>query len=121
MSRPALLANENVPALMVAELRRSGVQVESVAETMPAVSDRVVIAHAVSRGLWVLTFDRDYGELVFAREVVAPPSIVYVRQQPRRPEELARDVLALVDRPEFALGHLVVMSDRSMRRRALPT
>ena len=30
VSRPALLANENVPALMVAELRRSGVQVESV-------------------------------------------------------------------------------------------
>lgn len=120
MSQPALLANENVPVLMVAELRRSGVQVESVSETMPAASDRVVIAHAVAQGLWLLTFDRDYGELVFARAVAAPPSIVYVRQQPRRPEELARDVLALLDRQEFALGHLVVMSDRRMRRRALP-
>jgi hypothetical protein len=65
-------------------------------------------------------FGRDYGELVFARAVAAPPSIVYVRQQPRRAEEPARDVLALLDRPEFALGHLVVMSDRRMRRRALP-
>ena len=57
MTRPALLANENVPALMVAELRRSGVQVESVAEDMPAVSDRAVIAHAVTNGvlgLWVI-------------------------------------------------------------------
>jgi hypothetical protein len=43
-----------------------------------------------------------------------------LKQQPRRPDELARDVLALVDRPEFALGHFVVMSDRCMRRRALP-
>ena len=115
MNRPALLANENVPAVMVAELRRSGVQVESVSETMPAASDRVVIAHATAQGLWLLTFDRDYGELVFARA-----RCVYVRQQPRRPEELARDVLALLDRQEFALAHLVVMSDRRMRRRALP-
>lgn len=113
MNRPALLANENVPAVMVAQLRRSGVQVESVSETMPAASDRVVIAHATAQGLWLLTFDRDYGELVFARAV-------YVRQQPRPPEELARDVLALLDRQEFALAHLVVMSDRRMRRRALP-
>jgi hypothetical protein len=75
VSRPALLANENVPALMVAELRRSGVQVESVSQTMPAASDRAVIAHATAHGLWILTFDRDYGELVFARAVAAPPSM----------------------------------------------
>lgn len=120
MSRPALLANENVPALLVAELRRSGVQVESVAQSMPAASDRTVLAHAAAQGLWLLTFDRDYGELVFARAVAAPPAIVFVRQQPRRPEALAHDVLALLDRPQFALGHLVVMSDRRMRRRVLP-
>jgi predicted nuclease of predicted toxin-antitoxin system len=120
MSRPALLANENVPRLLIAELRRLGVQVEYVAESMPAVSDRSVLAHAAARGLWILTFDRDYGELVFAREVAAPPAIVFVRQQPRKAEDFARDVLALIDQPDFAHGHLVVMSDRRMRRRALP-
>jgi hypothetical protein len=111
VSKPVLLADENVPALLVAALRGAGVQVEAVAETMPAVSDQVVIAHAV---------DRDYGELVFARAAAAPPSIVYVRQQPRLPADMARDVMALLDRPDFAAGHLVVMSDRKMRRRALP-
>jgi predicted nuclease of predicted toxin-antitoxin system len=120
MNRPALLANENVPALMVAELRRLGVRVESVSETMPAASDRQVIAHAVTQGLWILTFDRDYGELVFARAVAAPRAIIYLRQQPRRPDELAHDVLALLNRPDFGLGHLVVMTDRHMRRRPLP-
>jgi predicted nuclease of predicted toxin-antitoxin system len=120
MSKPVLLADENVPALLVAALRGAGVQVEAVAETMPAVSDQVVIAHAVAQGCWLLTFDRDYGELVFARAAAAPPSIVYVRQQPRLPADLARDVMALLDRPDFATGHLVVMSDRKMRRRALP-
>ncbi len=120
MSMPVLLADENVPGLMVAELSRLGVQVQSVSELMPAASDREVIAHAVAHDYWVLTFDRDYGELVFGRAVAAPLSIVYVRQQPRRPQELAQDVLALLSRADFALGHLVVMSERRMRRRALP-
>jgi len=34
-------------------------------------------------GLWVLTFDRGYGELVFARAVPAPPAIVFLRQGPQ--------------------------------------
>ena len=65
MGNPALLADENVPALMVDALRGAGVQVEAVSETMPAVSDRAVIARAVERALWILTFDRDHGERVF--------------------------------------------------------
>jgi predicted nuclease of predicted toxin-antitoxin system len=120
MIRPALLANENVPRLLVTALRGAGARVEYVAESMPAASDRAVIAHAAAQGLWLLTFDRDYGELVFARAVAAPPSIVFVRQQPRKAEEFAVDVLALMDRPDFAQGHLVVMAERRMRRRALP-
>lgn len=121
MIRPALLANENVPRLLIAELRRSGVQVHAVAESMPAASDRAVLAHAAAGSLWVLTFDRDYGELVFARSVAAPPAIVFIRQQPRSAQDFAPDVLALLDRPQFAQGHLVVMAARRMRRRRLPT
>jgi predicted nuclease of predicted toxin-antitoxin system len=120
VSRPALLANENVPARAIALLRSASVKVEAVAESMPAASDREVLAHAVKLGLWVLTFDRDYGELVFARQAAAPPAIIFVRQQPRPAEDFGRDVLALLDAPDFARGHLVVMSERRMRRRALP-
>jgi len=121
VSLPPLLANENVPRRLVAELRRQGVQVQSVGESMPAVSDRVVLEHAAAHGLWILTFDRDYGELVFARAVAPPPAIIYVRQQPRPPEDLARDLMAALAQPDFVRGHLVVMSERRMRRRALPS
>lgn len=120
MSRPALLANENVPLPAVRFLRDAGVQVVSVAEQMPAASDRDVLAHAVQHGLWVLTFDRDYGELVFAHAAAAPAAILYVRQGPRPPAAFGEDVLALLDDAAFAAGHLVVMSGRSVRRRLLP-
>ncbi len=79
MQLPALLANENVPAPLTTQLRASGLTVSAVAELMPGASDRAVLQHAHQQGLWVLTFDRDYGELVFARAVPPPPAIIYLR------------------------------------------
>jgi predicted nuclease of predicted toxin-antitoxin system len=120
VSRPRLLANENVPFPAIAVLRKADVEVQSIAESMPAASDRDVLAHAVQHGLWLPTFDRDYGELVFARQAAAPPAIIHLRQSRQPPDAFGRDVLALLDDPTFAIGHLVVVTGRRLRRRALP-
>lgn len=117
---PHLLANENWPRPSVLALRAAGIEVEAVAETMPAASDRAVLLHAHLKGLWILTFDRDYGELVFARQVQPPPAIIYLRQGTFEPEWPAQAVLELLKEPDFVVGHLVVVSGRSVRRRPLP-
>ena len=119
MNWPALLANENVPQPAVRVLRGAGVSVVSVAEVMPSASDRAVLAYAREHALWILTFDRDYGELVFAREA-PPPGIVFVRQSPQPTEAFGRVVLALLSDPATAAGHLIVLAGRTVRRRALP-
>lgn len=118
--KPRLLANENFPRPALVALRAAGIDVESVAEAMPHASDSQVLEHAAATGRWLLTFDRDYGELVFARTVPAPPAIVYLRQGTYPPAWPAEAVLALIDRAEFVAGHLVVVNGRSIRRRALP-
>lgn len=117
---PALLANENVPRPALLALRAAGVDVEAVAERMPMASDTAVLQHAARTGRWLVTFDRDYGELVFARKVGAPPAIVYLRQGPYAPGWPAEAVLALLRRAGFVRGHLVVVSGRTVRRRPLP-
>jgi len=121
MDRPALLANENVPAPLVRQLREHGLTVHAVRDLMPMASDRAVLRHAHDHGLWVLTFDRDYGELVFARAVPAPPAIVFLRQGPQPMAEFAQTVVKLLDADaDQLLGHLVVVSGRGVRRRPLP-
>lgn len=115
-----VLANENFPRPSVLALRALGVDVESVAESMPGATDRVVLKHAVGTGRWLLTFDRDYGELVFLRAVPPPPAIVFLRQGPYPPGWAGQAVYALLQRPDFAFGHLVVISGRTVRRRPLP-
>lgn len=117
---PGLLADENVPSPLVRMLRAAGLDVEFVAETMPAVSDREVLQHASKTGRWILTFDRDYGELVFARLERPPAAIVYLRPSPMTITEYANRVRALcANRSEFD-GHLVVVEGPRVRLRALP-
>jgi predicted nuclease of predicted toxin-antitoxin system len=115
-----LLANENFPSPALLALRAAGVSVESVAESMPGATDAAVLAHAAAQGQWLVTFDRDYGELVFARKVLPPPAIVYLRQGAYAPQWPADAVTALLAQPQFVVGHLVVVADASVRRRALP-
>lgn len=75
-----LPANENWPRPALLAIRSAGIDVEAIAELMPGATDPAVLRHAASTGRWLLTFDRDYGELVFARTVPPPPAIVYLRQ-----------------------------------------
>jgi predicted nuclease of predicted toxin-antitoxin system len=116
-----LLANENWPRPALLALRAAGANVEAVAERMPRATDAEVLRHAAAEGRWVLTFDRDYGELVFARAVSPPPAIVYLRQGAYAADWPARVVLDLLPRAEWVQGHLVVVSGRALRRRRLPS
>jgi len=115
-----LLANENFPYPALLALRAAGVDVEAVAEIMRGAGDRDVLRHAVAANRWLLTFDRDYGELVFLRAVPPPPAIVYLRQGAYLPAWPAEAVLSLLRRVDFVVGHLVMVNGRTVRRRPLP-
>jgi predicted nuclease of predicted toxin-antitoxin system len=117
---PRLLTNENFPRPALLALRAAGLDVESVTERMPGATDAVVLTHAAQTGRWIVTFDRDYGELVFARKVPPPPAIIYLRQGAYALTWPADAVLAVLAQADFAVGHLVVVQDRTLRRRPLP-
>jgi predicted nuclease of predicted toxin-antitoxin system len=116
-----LLASENVPRAALHALRAAGIEIESVSESMPSAHDADVLAHAAANGQWLVTFDRDYGELAFARKAATPPAIVYLRQGAYPPTWPAEAVLAALGRPDFVAGHLVVIRGLSMRRHVLPS
>ena len=118
--KPALLVNENFPAPSLRLLREAGIAAESVQELMPGATDSEVMAHARRHRLCVVTFDRDYGELVFARGEPAPPAIIYLRQEPYSPATPAQLLLALLDEPGRIAGKFVTLTERSMRMRDLP-
>ena len=118
---PALLVNENFPRPALRRLRENGVAVESVEELMPGAPDAAVLAYALDKGLWMVTFDRDYGDLVFARGMACPPAVIYLRQEPFPPTRPADSLLELLAQPDEIDGMIVIVSSRSTRKRKLPS
>ncbi len=117
---PSLIVNENFPAPATWLLRSKGVDLISVQETMQGASDEMVLAKASETGSWLVTFDRDYGELVFSRKCPPPRAIIYLRQEPIPPTEPAKWVLELLAEPNEVDGYLVVVGQHTVRRRPLP-
>jgi predicted nuclease of predicted toxin-antitoxin system len=116
-----LLANENIPAPSTALLRSAGVDVPSIAQTHRAISDIEVLKLAREQCRWLLTYDRDYGALVFERGFEPPPAILLLRQESQPATRAAELVLPLLETPQEIEGYFVVVGERALRRRPLRT
>lgn len=117
--KPRLLANDNCPRPSVQALRSAGYDVRFVAEESSGSPDEAVMAIPVREGCWILTFDRDCGELIFARRYAPPPCVVYFRLPSSRPETAASLLLPLLAEPQRLAGQFVVVEADGHRKRPL--
>lgn len=118
--KPRLLANENFPAPSIRLLRDRGYDVAAVAEGGGSLADQDVLALAVAEKRWIVTFDRDYGELIFARGLAAPPAVVLFRMRSYRPDDPGRVLADLLDSGVELDGHFVLVEEAGLRKRPLP-
>jgi hypothetical protein len=93
----------------------------SVQEEMPGASDEAILARACETGRWLVTYDRDYGEMVYSRNFPAPPAILYFRQEPYPPDRPAEWILGLLDNPADAIGYMVVVGEQAIRPARCPS
>lgn len=66
------LANENFPKLAIKILRNAGYKIHSVVEETPGEKDINILKRAQNDNLIIITFDKDYGELIFRHKVYNP-------------------------------------------------
>ena len=92
-----ILADENFPRPAVKALREAGWDVLSIAEERPGISDDEVAALCAKQQRILLTFDKDFGALVFRLGLSAGSGIVLFRITPEFPEEAAQLALGLVE------------------------
>lgn len=114
------LANENFPLPSVHLLRQAGYDVVSISEETPGIRDDQVLSRGVAEGRIILTFDRDYGAMVYRLRLPSAP-IVYLRYYPVSPEEPARHILQLLQISGLDLSNRFTVADRDrVRQRPLP-
>lgn len=114
---PLLLADENFPAHSVRALRDQGYDVLSIAESASSITDVAVMDIARQQHRWILTFDRDYGELVFVRRLPPPPAIILFRVTRYEPQQPAILALRVLSSAQAGQGGFFVVGERGQRWR----
>ena len=69
-------ADEDIPRPSIRRLRDEGFDVVAVIDEMPGAKDHEVLARAVAESRVLLTFDRDYGELIYRHGLPCPSGVV---------------------------------------------
>jgi len=115
------LANEDIPLASIRRLRAAGYGVASLIEDSPGVKDESVLSRAHAEQRIILTFDRDYGELIYQRRLPAPAGVAYFRFAPTTPEEPAERFIELLEVGHITLeGQFAVIGRGWVRQRPLP-
>jgi predicted nuclease of predicted toxin-antitoxin system len=115
------LANENFPLPSVRLLRQANHDVASITEDSPGIEDSVVLDRAKDEERIILTFDRDYGELIYRLRLRSPKGIIYLRLRPHNSEEPALLLLDLLKNKELKIERRFTVIERDqIRQRPLP-
>lgn len=115
-----LCANENLPEECILQLRASGHDVLWIRQARPGIPDTEVLTLAYAESRLLITFDKDFGELVFRSGAKASHGIVLFRiPQPSAVAVATKVVAVLASRDDWA-GQFSVVEEFAIRMRPLP-
>jgi predicted nuclease of predicted toxin-antitoxin system len=114
-----LLADGNQHPLVVARLRDAGYSVEFIIESSAGAQDGEILSRAEIGTRILLTYDRDFGDLIFHRGYPAPFAILYTRLNRAEPDRIAERLLAELE-AGITPGHMTTITDDGVRLRPFP-
>jgi predicted nuclease of predicted toxin-antitoxin system len=115
-----VLLDENVPFELMLALEARGHEVAHVAQDHAQACDEDVLARAVAEERVLVTFDSDFGRLIFYERRDAPIGLVYLQSEPDgAPQVIARLVEAL-DRESLLPDGRYIVIDQKGGVRNLP-
>jgi predicted nuclease of predicted toxin-antitoxin system len=109
------LANENAPREAVLAARGAGFDVAWMVELQPGASDEIVLSRAQRDDRVLITFDKDFGELIFRHDRAGSPGVILLRPRLRSPEIITAFIVTVLSQPIDWTGHFTVAREGSLR------
>ncbi len=113
---PTFLADENIPLYVVKQLRKEGCKIISVAEEFAGSSDEKILELSSGNKWVIITFDKDFGELIYKQKSSKPYGIILLRVIPKSPEYILQLLKWLLLQGNISFeGNFVVMNKDKVR------
>jgi len=108
-----LLANENFPYKSIHYLKEKGYDVLSIGMDNPGIKDSEIMAIAINEERTILTFDRDYGELIFRHNYKPEKGVIYLRLDEYEPEQPGLVIDEILTNEEIDLTRALTVVDKN--------
>lgn len=113
-----ILANENFPLKSVILLEKAGYDIKAIGKDNPSIADKEVMEIAISEERTIITFDRDYGELIYKHGYRPKYGVIYQRLRNFSPAEPGEYLLKILETKTLEFGNrLTVIDRRKIRQR----
>jgi predicted nuclease of predicted toxin-antitoxin system len=105
------IADENIPRETVELLKRKGVDIVSVSDVSPGLGDDEILELARKDERIVITFDRDFSQLIF-KQKRKTKGLILLRFNPESPQQIAKRIQqALATKIKMDSSVIVVKKD----------
>jgi predicted nuclease of predicted toxin-antitoxin system len=114
------LANENVPGDAIEAARGQGYDVQWIGELDPGATDEEVLRRALADSRVLVTFDKDFGKLVFRGGKRVSCGVILLRPRLRSLDYVVQFVLDVLAGQAPFEGHFTVAQEGKLRILPLP-
>ena len=108
-----LLANENFLYKSIYYLKEKGYDVLSIGMDNPSITDSEIMTIAISEERTIMTFDRDYGELIFRYNYKPEKGVIYLRLDEYQPEDPGIIIEEIITNKEIDLTRALTVVDKN--------
>lgn len=108
-----LLADENFPLASVLYLRNRNFDILSIGSDHQGISDKSVLEFAIEQKRTLLTFDRDFGELIFKEGFHPIEGVVLLRLSSFLPEEPGQIIDKIIKENNIDFKSAITVVDES--------
>jgi len=114
------LANENVPFSSITYLKSKGYDIKSIGVDDPSITDEHVMQIAINENRTIITYDSDYGELIFKNGYKPEAGVIFIRVQPTEPLETAKILEDLLSKGTISFKNsLTVIDSNTVRQKKI--
>jgi len=101
-----LLANENFPTDSFHYLKSKGYDIKAIGIDYAGIADKEVMTLAINEGRIILTFDKDYGELIFKYGYQPESGVIFLRLDTYESDEPGKIIEQMLKTSHFETENL---------------